>query len=329
MPVFSRSGVTAPAVRRFLVAVLAAGLLAALIPALLLGLREPGLVLPLVRVLMHLASLTAIAFLTAGVLLPRSSEESEQLPPLAVRLGRHGSFAALAAVVVCGVLLLATYFDVLGAGLSQGAVLADFGTFLNELASGRALLAQIGFLLVSAVLARIARTSTTLRMALFLAVAGTTTLALGGHAATEAGHSVAMFSMTGHIAAASLWVGGLAGMAWLAVTGAAGVHAAVTRFSRLALVCAAVVALSGVVSALVRVPDPSVLPASLYGGVLLVKVAVLVVLIGFGVVHRRRLLSGGSFTRLRFVQLAAGELVVMGVAYGLAVALVGLDPPLV
>lgn len=334
MHVFSRTthavGATS---RRFLTGIFLAVVLMALVPLAVFGLSDDGgaanfvgWTLPLVRVLVHLASLMTIAFLCVGVLLPPAVDDSEELSPLAVRLGRRGSVAALAAVVVCGVLLLWTYFEVLGRSLLQVG-LADFGTFLEQLASGRALLAQIGFLLASAVMAWAARTSTVLKMALFLAVAGTTTLALGGHAASESGHGLAMFSMTGHIAAASVWVGGLAGLGWLALSAGDLLHAAVRRFSRLALICAAVVAVSGVVSALVRVPDVVALAGSPYGLVLLLKVIALTTLIVFGALHRRRLLAGETFSRTDFGKLAAGELVVMGVAYGLAVALVGLDPP--
>lgn len=318
--------------RQVVVMVLLAALLLALIPLAILALSDDagaagfvGWTLPLTRGLLHLASLAAIAVLCVGVLLP-VQDGAEELSPFAERLGRRGSVAALAAVVACSVLLLWTYFDVVGAGPLE-ADFGDFGTFLNELASGRALIAQIGFLLASAVLAWVARTLTALRMALFLAVAGTTTLALGGHAASESGHGLAMFSMTAHIAAASLWVGGLAGVAWLAIAAGDRLHVVARRFSNLALICAAVVAVSGVASALARVPDLVALPSSLYGLVLLLKVAALGVLIGFGVLHRRRLLSGGSFGRVDFSKLAGGELVVMGVAYGLAIALVGLEPP--
>lgn len=317
---------------RFLVMVLLAVLLVALIPLVIRALSDDGgaagfvaWALPLTRGVVHLASLAAIAVLCVGVLLP-VQDGAEELSTCAERLGRRGSVAALAAVVGCCVLLLWTYFDVIGAGPLE-AGFGDFGTFVNQLASGRALIAQIGFLLASAVLAWVARTLTALRMALFLAVAGTTTLALGGHAASESGHSLAMFSMTAHIAAASLWVGGLAGVAWLAVAADDRLHIVARRFSRLALICAAVVAVSGVASALVRVPDPAALPSSLYGLVLLLKAATLGVLIGFGVLHRRRLLSGDSFGRAEFSKLAGGELVVMGAAYGLAIALVGLEPP--
>lgn len=318
--------------RRFLTAASLAVLLVALIPMVALGMSDDGgttdlvvWTLPLLRGLVHLTSLTVIALLCVGVLLP-TDDGAEELSPLAVRLGRRGNLAALAAVVVCFLLLLWTYFDVVGAGPLE-AGFGDFGLFLNQLASGRALIAQIGFLLACAVIAGIARTLTALRIALFCAVAGTTTLALGGHAASESGHGLAMFTTTAHIGAASLWVGGLAGLGWLALFATDLLHEAVRRFSRLALICAAVVAVSGVASALVRVPDPGALPSSLYGAVLLAKVLALGVLIGFGVLHRRRLSGRDVFTRADFGKLAAGELVVMGAAYGLAVALVGLEPP--
>lgn len=333
MHVFQRRppSVGVPA-RRFLSVLFLAALMLALIPLAALALSDDGgsegfvgWTLPLVRGLVHLTSLAVIAVLCVGVLLP-AGEDAEELSPPAVRLGRRGSAAALAAVVVCCVLLFWTYFDVVGAGPLE-AGLGDFGLFLNQLASGRALIAQIGFLLASAVIAGVARTATALRMALFLAVAGTTTLALGGHAASESGHDVAMFGMTAHIGAASLWVGGLAGLGWLALAAPGLLHGAVRRFSRLALICAAVVGFSGVVSALVRVPDPAVLPSSFYGLVLLLKVLALAVLIGLGALHRRRLLDRESFDPADFRKLAAGELVVMGAAYGLAIALVGLEPP--
>lgn len=309
-----------------------ASLLVTLIPLAAVAVLDDGMpdgwvgwTLPLARALVHLTSLVTIALLCVGVLLPGGAR-GDELSPEAERLGRRGSTAALAAVVACGVLLLLTYFDVLGAGPLQ-AGFSDFGLFLDQLASGRALIAQIAFLLASAVIGTMARTLTALRMALFLAVAGTTTLALGGHAASESGHGLAMFSMTGHIAAASLWVGGLAGLAWLAFIRSNLLHLTVRRFSRIALICATVVALSGVMSALVRVPDLATLASSSYGLVLLLKVLVLGLLITFGAMHRRRLLDGNTFSRADFGKLATGELVIMGVAYGLAVALVALQPP--
>lgn len=323
-----------PTRRSWLGLVAAAVLLAVVVPlAIFLISDDAGTAnvvswtLPVVRMLVHLTSIVAIALLSVGVFLPTRADDPEQLTSQAQRLGRQGSAAALAAVVACVVLLFWTYFDVLGTGPFQGGGLDEFGTFLNQLASGRALLAQAGMLVLSAVLARVARTIIPLRMALFLVVAGGTTMGLGGHSASASGHGLAMFSMTGHIAAASLWVGGLAGLGWLAWRNVELLQPAAARFSRIALICAAAVGVTGVVSAVVRVEQLETLPGSLYGAVLLLKVLVFAGLIGFGVLHRRRLLNRESFTPRAFAQLAAGELLIMAVAYGLAVALVRLDPP--
>lgn len=315
-------------------AVAAAVLVAALVPlAIVLGSDDGatadvvGWTLPLVRVLVHLTSLAAIALLCVAVLLLPPVDKPDELTFHARRLSRRGSVAALVAVVACVLLLMWTYVDVLGTGLFRAADFGELGAFLNQLASGRALVAQVGLLLVSALLARIARTAVSLRMALFLAVAGTTTLGLGGHSSSEPGHGLAMFSMTAHIAAASLWVGGLAGLGWLALRNGELLRPAVARFSRMALICVVAVGLTGIGSAVVNVERLESLPGSLYGAVLLLKAAALAVLVVFGVLHRRRVLSREPFTPGAFLQLAAGELVVMGAAYGLAVALVGLEPP--
>ncbi|NJC21440.1 putative copper resistance protein D [Arthrobacter pigmenti] len=317
------------------IAVAAAALVTVLVPVLILLISDDGgatfigSTLPFVRALVHLTTLTAVALLCVGVLLPAPSEElsAEELSAEAQRLGRQGCAAAVIAALACVLLLFWTYFDVIGSGPFQGADLSDLGAFLNELASGRALVAQVSLLILGAVFAYLARTAVPLRMALVLVIAGTTTMGLGGHSASESGHGAAMFSMTGHIGAASLWVGGLAGLGWLAHAHPNLLRPTVARFSRLALTCAAVVGVSGVVSAVVRVESLALLPGSLYGAVLLAKTMAFIGLIVFGVLHRRRLLAQDSFTARTFLQLAAGEVLIMGVAYGLAVALVRLDPP--
>ncbi len=317
----------------WLVAVVGAAAVAALVPLVTLLVSDDAAsnlveeTLPLVRSLVHLTTLAAVACLSLATFLPLRSDAAEALTTTARRFSFHGSIAGLAAVLACALLLLWTYFNVLGEGPLEGAGFGDLGEFLNQLASGRALMAQMGLLLAGAVFAFLARTILPLRMALFLTVAAATTMALGGHSASEGGHDVAMFSMAAHIAAASLWVGGLAGLGLLARGSPELLGPAVARFSRLALICAVVVGVSGAANALVRVEDLAALPGSLYGLILLLKVVAFTALIIFGALHRRRLLRLENFTSNPFLQLTAGELVVMGAAYGLATALVSLDPP--
>ncbi|GAA1346266.1 copper resistance D family protein [Arthrobacter roseus] len=309
-------------------------LIAAAVPVTVLLVSDDGSTgnliewtLPLVRVLVHLTTLATIALLSVAALLPARDDNLEALTLAARRLVVHGSAAAWIAVLACILLLLWTYFNVLGTGPFEGADLSHFGEFLSVLASGRALIAQIGLLLASALLAAVAQSTIPLRMALFLAVAATTTLALGGHSGFQGGHDIAMFSLAAHLAAASLWVGGLTGLGWLAKRTPDLLRPAVARFSRWALIYAVVVGTSGVINALVRVESLPLLFSSLYGLVLLLKVVAFTGLVVFGALHRRRLLRLATFTTKSFLQLAAGELLVMGAAYGFAIALVSLDPP--
>ncbi len=103
---------------------------------------------------------------------------------------------------------------------------------------------------------------------------------------------------------------------------------ALPRYSRVALGCFALVALSGVVMAWVALRTPSDLLTTPYGRLLLAKAALLGALGVFGHWHRRRTLPAVAAWRPRaFVALAAVELVVMAAAAGLAVGLSRTAPP--
>ena len=164
-------------------------------------------------------------------------------------------------------------------------------------------------------------------LALVVALVAMTPPALTGHSASSGSHELAVASLLVHLAAASLWVGGLAaagvgGRRWGA---ADGLRLAVPRFSTLAACCFAAVAVSGVVNAGVRLGGVAPLLSSAYGGLVLAKVAALCVLGGFGWWHRRRTVAavaggGGSAVR-QFVSVAAAELVVMAATVALAVGL--------
>jgi putative copper resistance protein D len=97
----------------------------------------------------------------------------------------------------------------------------------------------------------------------------------------------------------------------------------VPRFSVLALWCAVAVAASGVVSAWVRLGGVMDLLTTSYGRLVLLKLAFMVVLSGFGFWHRRRSLPslGSDLSRLVFLRIAAVEVLVMAATVGVAVAL--------
>ena len=164
-----------------------------------------------------------------------------------------------------------------------------------------------------------------------LALVGPLPVTLTGHSATGGSHDIATNSLVLHVLAASLWVGGL--VAVLAVASARGparadaLATAVPRFSRLALVCWAVLAVTGVVNALVRIPLWALL-GSFYGTLILLKVTALLVLGAIGAWHRRATVAVAASGRAgALLRLGGVEALLMLATIGLAVALGRSAPP--
>lgn len=113
---------------------------------------------------------------------------------------------------------------------------------------------------------------------------------LAGHAWTVDPRWVAVTVDAVHLAAASVWVGGLAAL--LVVAPGSGQVAALTRrFSTVALGAVGVVVLSGMVSGYLQVRSTDALTATGYGKLLVAKVVAVAALVALGWVNRRRLLA--------------------------------------
>lgn len=134
-----------------------------------------------------------------------------------------------------------------------------------------------------------------------------------------------------HLAAASVWVGGLP---CLAVTLArlktreAG-SPVVTAFSRWAAASLALVAITGLYGAYLHVPDLRALLDTGYGRWLLAKVALVLALVALGAVNRYRILPRLASARgaLRRLQLSVRAEVVVAAAVLLSAAGLALSPP--
>ncbi len=162
----------------------------------------------------------------------------------------------------------------------------------------------------------------------FLAVAGLVPVAVTGHSATGGAHDVATNSLLFHLVAAALWVGGLVALVALGRRGSPHLALAARRFSRLALACWIVLAVSGVINGLVRISPADLLDTD-YGLLLLAKIVALVLLGVFGQQQRTRgvraLADSGS--RGPLMQLAGVEVLIMFVTLGIATALARTPPP--
>ncbi|MEN8706139.1 MAG: cytochrome c oxidase assembly protein [Nocardioides marinisabuli] len=152
---------------------------------------------------------------------------------------------------------------------------------------------------------------------------------LTGHVAGgEPGSQAATSALLVHVLAAVLWVGGLAALVLHLRGDPAGLSVAAPRFSRLALGAFLALAGGGAVSAAGVLGPPGPDWFSGYAAVVAAKVGVLGVLGAAGHLHRRRTMPRlGRGEPGAFTALASAELVWMGAAAGLAVALSRTPPP--
>jgi copper transport protein len=123
--------------------------------------------------------------------------------------------------------------------------------------------------------------------ALALALALASGLSLSGHQATEPNaSSLAELADWLHLVAASVWVGGVATLAFFVWPLAPSLRrTAFLGFARLAVLLVAVMVLAGGYLALVRLPELSDLWETLYGRLLLMKVAIVALALVWGAVH--------------------------------------------
>ncbi|MEN9753243.1 MAG: hypothetical protein RL670_934 [Actinomycetota bacterium] len=233
-------------------------------------------------------------------------------------------------VIAGSVSLIFTYVAVSGSSISGESTFgAGLWLFVTQIQLGQYLginiLAAALISLLSLSIRSISATGLLAGLALFALLP----MALSGHAAGVSGHSAAVNAMGLHLVAVSAWVGGLIALVLLRAFGVESFDLA-KRYSTLALLGFAVVAASGVSSAMIRVQSPDQL-LSEYGSLVIAKSAALVILGAAGAWHRKKLLVTGATQTARwskpFLWLVLAELAVMGAAIGLATALSKTKPP--
>ncbi|MGD9529640.1 cytochrome c oxidase assembly protein [Pseudonocardia sp.] len=316
------------------VAVFVAAGLAALSPPIVVpGLPAPDPVLtlglPAVRTFSHLCMAITIGGLLCAAFLV-APQTSGYLDVAGYRGLRVAGFAAIGWALAAAALVPLTVADALGRPLGDvldPAVLLDLVPRLSTASSWlfTALIALVVLIGCRSVL------TWGWSVVLFaVSLLGPVPVALTGHSAGGGAHDVATDSLLLHVLAACLWVGGL--VAVLVTAAARGpdrsaLATAVPRFSALAGVCWAVLAVSGVVNALVRVPLGA-LWGSPYGALVLAKAAALGVLGYAGWRHRRA--TVGKAARGEpgaLLRLGGVEVLLMFATFGLAVALGRTAPP--
>ncbi len=314
-----------------MVAVLVAGGLTALSgarPAAALGLPDPGTLtavgLPAVRAAAEVCMVLTIgSVLLAAFFVP--PQRTGYLDVAGYRALRAASWTAAGWTAAALLMVPLSMADALGRPVGEvldPALMLDLLPRLSA-ATTWALTALVAALVV--VGCRTVLTWGWTAVLLGIALFGPLPVTFTGHSASGGAHDIASDSLVLHVLAASLWVGGL--VAVLALAASRGpdrvpaLATAVPRFSRLALVCWLVLAVTGVLNALIRIPLWA-LVGSTYGALVLAKVGALAALGVLGAVHRRSSVAAAARGEPRaLLRLGGVEVLLMLATIGLAVAL--------
>ena len=267
----------------------------------------------------------AAAAAAAGVLMFRSLVAEPALRPSAegnavveARLLRL-TWAALAVVILTGVVWL-TLETMSMASLAWDEAMRSgaMQTVVNETQFGLVFEVRAGLSILLAACLTLNRFALARWVALAAGLALVTAIAWTGHAGATLGEfgDLHLAADVLHLAAASAWIGGLAG---LCVVFAAGRHRparewgplqfdAIRRFSIIGMISVAVLIASGIVHVWILVGSVRALLATDYGRLLLLKLAAFAIMIGFAAVNRLSLtpqLAVGAKDGARAPALAA------------------------
>jgi len=196
--------------------------------------------------------------------------------------------------------------------------------------------AWIGFAIV-----RYARNEAGWGVAALGALAIVVTPALTGHASATPPVALARTADVLHVVAASAWLGALLALLFAALPLVRGVRAMnamgsgplvatlVRSFHPVALTCAAVVVVTGLIAAWLRLPTVASLWESTYGRVLLIKLVFVACVVTMGALNWRRLLPalGDEASARRITRTASAELTLAALVLAVTAVLVSTPTP--
>ncbi len=204
----------------------------------------------------------------------------------------------------------------------------QLGKFLLETELGQAWLLTTLLGAVVTVLTFAWRTWTLVLLTAVLAAGSLIPVATQGHSGELSGHTLAVNSILLHTIAAAVWMGGLMLLIVLRDEKGVKLQTLLRRYSSIALMAFVVVAFSGVARSTVGLGGWAGLLTP-YGGIIIAKAVLLLALGGFGAWYRLRLIPRLTSARAAqsFWTLILGEMTLIGLASGAAVALARTEPP--
>lgn len=325
-----------PAPDRALLVVLGSSALAVLIIAAFLSgaldalvIGDPGALTrygsPIARLVQDLSAAATLGLLAVAAFLVPEATGTDRRGTAA----RWAAGSALVWAIATFVGMLMAFSTGSGTPLTDPDYREQLMTYLWQLEITRLPLIASGLVVLVGIVAALVRSRAGLAWAFALGLVALWPVALGGHSAASTDHDQAVNSLYVHLVGAAVWVGGLLAIGVLRRPLGKALPVTVARFSTVALWCFIAVAASGVVNALSRLGSPQDVLTP-YGYLLIGKVVTLLLLGFAGYRQRTRVvgrLAEDPGSRSLFARLVIGELLVMGAASGLAVALSRTPPP--
>lgn len=309
------------------------------------GIPDPGALtgwaIPALDLVVHVAAVVVVACLLVPVLVSvRLGDDLGRTGRRAVRTAALAGAVWIAAVLAQGVFTVSDLFALPVTDLDYATV----SSWFTQVSQGQAASAQLALVALVVVVSRWVVSVREVGGLVGLALLALVPPVLTGHSASSGSHDLAVVSMAVHVLAAVVWVGGVLALWWHLADVPAQRARAARRFSVLAAWCLGLVAVSGVVNAVVRVGGLDGLATTTYGRGALAKIVVLAAVAAVALVVRRRVVAGlgpggpgapaeaaprraGGPPARSFALLTGVELALMSAAFGLGVALSRTAPP--
>ena len=237
------------------------------------------------------------------------------------------SFAAISATVwglATGLSILATLANILGTDLSGALDANSMRSFVTQIALGKYMFIQMCLaLLVASIVFRIRSVASAIAL-LLVSMAALVAPVFESHSASSGSHALAIGSLVVHVVAISFWIGGLAAIAFLNPAERA---VALPRFSALALWAVIAVVGSGTANAWARLNFKGAWSSD-YSNLVIAKVVLTIVLIGFGYINRQNLSGSLALGAKQLTRLLSVEILIMLLTTLAGSKLATMQPPL-
>jgi putative copper resistance protein D len=269
--------------------------------------------------------------------------ESDDLHEIARRLFRLAVWSLIAALLSAVIWFWLEVASMSGLPVKNTFSASGWGTVLLETQFGRVWQLRLGliataFVLVASALAKVKARRAFIAILWLVSVVLLVSLALISHAAAATTRPFGVLGDMIHLCAAGLWIGGLVPLAiFLAAVRAKlslgeMLPGVLRRFSALSLSCVSVLVVSGISNSWLLVGSIYALFTTPYGQLLLFKLALLAILVGFGA--RNRFLVKAKLPKAAadpdvLAQLRRNVIceTYLGVAVVVIVACLGVTPP--